>query len=35
MPSYNEVEKDSRAITIAQMTQETGNEMQNLSPVGY
>ena len=35
MPFNNEVEKNSRAITIAQMTQETGNEMENLSPLGY
>lgn len=32
---YNEAEKNSRAITIAQMTQETGDEMETLSPLGY
>lgn len=35
MSFYNEGEKNSKAITIVQMTQETSNEKENLSPLGY
>lgn len=35
MSFCNEGEKNSRSITIVQMTQETSNEKENLSPLGY
>lgn len=35
MSFYNEGEKNSKAITIVQMTQETSSEKENLSPLGY
>ena len=35
MPSYSEMEKNSRAITISHMAPETNNETENLSPLHY